>query len=77
MVFAVRHLEADFLRPARFDDLLLVETRVERVTGARIVLDQTVFRAVDKIFAATVTLVCLTAEGKPARLPKALAGLMG
>ena len=77
LVFAVRHLEADYLRPARFDDLLSVETRVLRVTGARIVLAQDVLRDTDRIFAATVTLVCLTTAGQPARLPAALAGLMG
>ena len=77
LVFAVRHLEADYLRPARFDDLLTVETRVLRVTGARIVLAQDVLRDTDRIFAATVTLVCLTTAGQPARLPAALAGLMG
>ena len=77
LVFAVRHLEADYLRPARFDDLLTVETRVLRLTGARIVLAQEIFRRADKIFAATVTLVCLTATGQPARLPTALAGLTG
>ena len=77
LVFAVRHLEADYLRPAKFDDLLRVETRVLRVTGARIVLAQDIFRGAEKIFAATVTLVCLTASGRAARLPAALAGLMG
>ena len=76
LVFAVRHLEADFLRPAKFDDLLRVETRALRVTGARIVLVQEIFRGDEKIFAATVTLVCLTAAGQPARLPKAVAELM-
>ena len=77
LVFAVRHLEADYLRPARFDDLLTVETRVLRLTGARIVLAQEIFRSGVRIFAATVTLVCLTTAGQPARLPAALAGLMG
>jgi acyl-CoA thioester hydrolase len=72
LVFAVRHLEADFLRPAKFDDLLRVETRVLRVTGARIVLAQDIFRGAERVFAATVTLVCLTPQGQPARLPKAL-----
>ena len=77
LVFAVRHLEADYLRAAKFDDLLRVETRVLRVTGARIVLAQEIFRGAERIFAATVTLVCLTAIGRAARLPAALAGLMG
>ena len=77
LVFAVRHLEADYLRAARFDDLLRVETRVLRVTGARIQLAQDIFREAELIFAAKVMLVCLTAAGQPARLPAVLARLPG
>ncbi|MEO8242297.1 MAG: tol-pal system-associated acyl-CoA thioesterase [bacterium] len=69
VVFAVRRLEADYLRPARFDDELVVETRNSATSGARIVLEQEVFRQGEKLFAATVTLVCLTDDGHPARLP--------
>ena len=74
LVFAVRHLEADYLRAARFDDLLRVETRVLRQSGARMVLAQDILRGGDKIFAATVTLVCLTVTGRHARLPAVRAG---
>jgi len=69
IVFAVRHLEADYLAPARFDDELVVETVVEAITGARIVLRQTVLRAGTALFAAQVTLVALTDAGQPSRLP--------
>ena len=69
IVFAVRRVEADYLRPARFDDELRVQTTLLAMTGARIVLEQDIFRASDKLFAATVTLVCLTGDGHPARIP--------
>jgi acyl-CoA thioester hydrolase len=72
LVFAVRRIEADYLRPARFDDELTVITRVEAMTGARIVLDQTVLRRGEALFHASVTLVCLTVTGAPARLPAEL-----
>lgn len=72
-VFAVRRIEADYLRPARFDDLLSVETALAQATAARIVLDQTVRRGADLLFAAQVTLACLDALGRPVRLPKGLA----
>ena len=72
VVFAVRRIEADYLRPARFDDELLVRTRQIAVTGARIVLEQDITRAGERLFAAVVTLVCLTDHGHPARLPAAL-----
>lgn len=69
IVFAVRHLEADYLSPARFDDALTVETSVEAITGARIVLRQQVRRAGALLFSAIVTLVALSETGRPVRLP--------
>jgi acyl-CoA thioester hydrolase len=72
IVFAVRRLEADYLRPAKFDDELAVATTLHHATGARIVLDQVVTRQAERLFAAQVTLVCLGEDGHPARLPPAL-----
>lgn len=69
IVFAVRRVEADYLRPAHFDDRLEVETRLVEIGGARIVLDQQVLRDDARLFAARVVLVCLDAQGRATRLP--------
>ncbi|MGH1576424.1 tol-pal system-associated acyl-CoA thioesterase [Planktotalea sp.] len=69
LVFAVRRVEADYIAPARFDDELIVRTKVEQMTGARIVLSQDVKRGADLLFSAQVTLVALTRDGQPTRLP--------
>ena len=69
IVFAVRRVEADYFSPARFDDQLVVETGVQELKGARIVLTQNVLRDGVALFASVVTLVALTDTGKPARLP--------
>ena len=69
VVFAVRRVEADYHAPARFDDALQVETRVQTVTGARLVMQQEVTRNGDLLFGATVTIVCINDTGQPARLP--------
>mgnify|MGYP006289494979 CR=1 FL=1 len=74
IVFAVRRVEADYLLPATFDDMLTVTTAVQAMTGARLVLEQTVARDGTPLFRATVTLVALTEAGAPARLPAALRG---
>jgi acyl-CoA thioester hydrolase len=74
IVFAVRHLEADYLAPARFDDLLEVTTEVAVLTPARIVLTQRVLCEGRRLFVASVTLVALTDEGRPTRLPAELRG---
>jgi len=72
LVFAVRRVEADYLRSARFDDELTVTTEVTAATGARVVLEQAVARAGERLFQAQVTLVCLTDTGAAARLPAEL-----
>lgn len=72
VVFAVRRVEADYLRPAKFDDELVVETRLRALSGARIVLEQVVVRGPARLFVAVVTLVCLTEAGVAVRLPDVL-----
>ena len=72
IVFAVRRVEADYLRPAVFDDVLSVQTVPADLSGARLVLDQAVLRGAQTLFTARVTLVCLTAAGTATRFPTAL-----
>lgn len=69
IVFAVRRVEADYLRPAKFDDELTVTTALVAETGARIVMEQAVMRDGETLFSATVTIVCLNEAGGPQRLP--------
>lgn len=72
LVFAVRRIEADYLRPARFADDLEVSTRIVSATGARLVLDQRVLRGDETLFTALVTIAAMSAGGRPARLPDVL-----
>lgn len=72
LVFAVRRIEADYLQPARFDDDLVVQTDVERASGARLVMRQVVTRDGEALFEALVTIVAVGANGQPARLPDIL-----
>ncbi|RLL71491.1 tol-pal system-associated acyl-CoA thioesterase [Paenirhodobacter hankyongi] len=72
LVFAVRRVEAEYLRPAKFDDELTVTTALSAVAGARLIVEQAVWRAGEKLFSAAVTIVCLSETGAPARLPAEL-----
>jgi acyl-CoA thioester hydrolase len=71
IVFAVRRVEADYLRPAVFDDVLTVTTELVELGGARIVLDQAVLRRDERLFTARVVLVCVADEGA-VRIPPAV-----
>lgn len=72
VVFAVRHLEADYISPARFDDQLQVVSQLHAMTPARVIMDQRVTRDGTVLFTARVTLVCVGPTGRPTRLPQAL-----
>ncbi|MFQ3183519.1 MAG: acyl-CoA thioester hydrolase [Alteromonas macleodii] len=69
VVFAVRHIEADYFSPARYDDELVVTTAVESVSGARWVVRQTVECGGKVLFLAIVTIVAINDVGAPTRLP--------
>lgn len=76
IVWVVRRIEADYISFARFEDELKVETSIERLTGARLVMNQTVLREGKAIFKAVVTAVCMTEAGKPVRLPAEIRALI-
>lgn len=76
LVWVVRRIEADYLATARFEDELMIETSVQKVTPARLVMDQVVKRADTPIFTAVVTAVCMTAAGQPVRLPAEIRALI-
>lgn len=70
LAFVVRRVEADYLRPARFDDRLEVVTALEQAGGSRVVVAQSVERDGTVLFAARVTVVCVDLRTmRPHRLP--------
>lgn len=66
--FVVRAMTIDFLRPARMDDLLSVETRVEKLGAAALDLDQRVMRGDELLASARVRVACVI-DGRAARIP--------
>lgn len=72
-VFAVHRIEADFLAPARLDEQLEVRTQAVQLSPARLTLQQQVWRAATCLFRARATLVAMSLEGRPRRLPPELA----
>ena len=70
VMFVVHRAEIDYMRPARLDDLLEIETRTTNVGGATVVLRQTM-RGPNGVCAVVgIKLACVQIEGhKPARIP--------
>lgn len=70
--FVVRRMTCDFLKPARLDDLLVVETRFVELTGARVEIAQQVMLNGNTCFRAEVTVALIDGRGRPRRLPESL-----
>lgn len=76
LAFAVRHVTADYQRPARLDDALALRTRITRVGGASLEMEQRVERGGETLVEMVVKLVCMNQTGKAARLPDELRNQM-
>lgn len=76
LMFAVRRCEAEYVKPARLDDALEIRTRCIEATGASFWLEQLVQRAGETLVEMKLRLVCLTIDGRPARLPETLRSML-
>ena len=71
VALVITDVEAKFVAPAHYDDMLVVKTAVESVTRARIFLRYEVRREHDDKLAChgSTTLASLSPEGRPQALP--------
>ena len=73
VVFAVRAMTLDFLKPARLDDALDVTCELAECRRASLVFRQAVLRNGERLLAATVRIASLDAAAfRPAPIPAAL-----
>lgn len=71
LMFVVRRIEVDYLRPARLDNSLTVVTEPLAVGGASVLLRQDVRGPAGSCAVLVVRLACVKpGEGKPGRLPQ-------
>ena len=76
LAFAVRRMTIDWLKPARMDDMVTVETRIGAIKGASLMLLQRILRGEELLLTAEVLVVAVSG-GKPARLPAGLKERLG
>lgn len=73
LVFAVRAMSLDFLKPARLDDALLVSASLRQCRRASAVFAQAIHRGDDLLLTATVRVAALDAAGfRPQAIPQPL-----
>ena len=73
IAFAVRSLEAEYLKPGRLDDELVVRSTLEEVGRAQVVFRQNVMRGEELLFSARVRVVSFDpVSARAAAIPKAI-----
>lgn len=73
VVFVVRSMKLDYLKPAILDDLLSVTAQVKAIGRSSITVVQTVLRGAELLTEAEVYLVCVDVKTfKPVRVPDVL-----
>ncbi|MDB4353245.1 acyl-CoA thioesterase [bacterium] len=73
----VVHVDCRYRKPARYDDLIRVRTRIDKVTVGKIVHAYEITRNEEKLVSAFVTLVVIDRQGNPQRVPDELLELYG
>ncbi|MCG2839802.1 YbgC/FadM family acyl-CoA thioesterase [Sandaracinobacter sp. RS1-74] len=68
-VYVVADLQIRYLRPARLNDDLLVETRCRALGAAQVSMGQRILRGAEVLIEAQVRAGFLTPEGRPRRQP--------
>jgi acyl-CoA thioester hydrolase len=73
VMFVVRSVKLDYLRPAQLDDLLEVTALIKEIGRSRVTLTQTVTRGDELLTEGEVHLVCVDVQTfKPVSVPEIL-----
>ncbi|MBI5899377.1 MAG: tol-pal system-associated acyl-CoA thioesterase [Rhodocyclales bacterium] len=71
VAFAVRSVQAEYLKPARLDELLTVDTAIAELGRAQLVFAQRIRRGEELLLDAKIRIACIDpARGKPIPMPR-------
>jgi len=67
--FVAKHIDADYLKSAKFGDILEVKTTLVEIKNASFTFLQEVFRGEEKLFSMKIVLVYIDFSGKMIKIP--------
>ena len=76
VIFVVKSLSSKYIAPARFEDDLVVVSKIREKSPVRLILEQNIERANKLIFISTVELAVVSSKGKITKLPDKLLSLI-
>lgn len=72
-IFAVHSMQLNFRRPAKFNDALVVRSKIMAVSGASFEFEQNIYRGDELLCEAVVKIACLNANRfRPMSIPPKL-----
>jgi acyl-CoA thioester hydrolase len=77
LVWTLRRIVVEYMRPARVDDLLHVRTRYTEMAGARLTGEQEIFRGSDLLCTGRIEAAVITMDGRPRRIPTDIKAKLG
>lgn len=75
IIFAVKHIEIDYHKPAQFNDLLSVTAQITECKKASMIFEQAIVRDNDQtlLCSGTIRIACLQADSlKPCKIPQSI-----
>ena len=76
VIFVVKSLSSKYIAPAKFEDDLIVVTKITEKSPVRLVLEQHIEKANKLIFTSTIELAVVSSNGKITKLPDQLFSLI-
>lgn len=69
VLFVVRHMEVDYLKPARLDDYLTVSTSIKWMRKSSLLMYQEIKHDKETLCILKVTVVAVNLQGRPTSIP--------
>ena len=76
VIFVVKSLSSKYIAPAKFEDDLIVVSKIVEKSPVRLVLEQNIEKANKLIFTSTIELAVVSSNGKITKLPDQLLSLI-
>ena len=70
IIFVVRHVEMDLLKPAKLDDLVDIATTIEKIGGASVIMYQQITCNGNALVNVRVVVASVNSDIKAARIPE-------
>ena len=74
-IFIVRKINCDYLKSAKLEDELTVQSQFLKIDNASFQLQQDILRNNEKIFTSEILMVCVNSKGQPKKILQQLKSL--